>query len=47
MRHNDYLRHLHIFYKTNGFLKNVSNVLDTKKGRYVIEKRLNLHIVVG
>ena len=43
MRHNNknnmttptpyYMRHFQIFEKINGFLKNVSNVLDSKKDR--------------
>ena len=50
MRHNDainltpsspyYMRHDQIFNNINSFLKNVSNILDSKKGRFDLNSRL-------
>ena len=36
-----------IINKIDGFLKNVSNVFDSKKVDYIFEEQLNLHIIVG
>ena len=41
------MRHFQIFDKIDIFLKNVSNVLDSKNGRLHIEEPFNLHIIVG
>ena len=43
-----YMRHFQIFDKINSSLKNVSNVLDSKKKvDCIFEEPLNLHIIIG
>ena len=42
------MRHFQIFDKINSSLKNVSNVLDSKKKvDCIFEEPLNLHIIIG
>ena len=42
-----YMRHFQILDKIHSFLKNVSNILDSKKVDYIFEEPLNLYINVG
>ena len=41
------MRHFQIFDKIDSILKNVSNVLDSKKVDCIFEEPVNLHIIVG
>lgn len=40
------MRKYKIFDKIHSFLKHFSNVLNSKKGDYIFEESLNLHVIV-